>query len=232
MDAKNAVILKSYPNGIQLFLDSGMEFSELLEQVAVKFRESAAFFRDAAVAVSFEGRTLSKQEELRMVQTITDNSQLNITCIVGKDEELDRFYSKAVNAFGRMQENASAQFYRGTLRRGQMLETESGIIILGDVEAGASVISTGSIVVLGALRGNAYISGKEHYIAALEMTPQKLKIGDFKYQTEDKQRGPLYGLLYRRRSLPAKIQPQMAYVEKGRIVLRPITNEYPGGLMR
>ena len=80
---------------------------------------------------------------------------------MGKDEELDRFYSKAVNAFVRMQENASAQFYRGTLRRGQMLETESGIIILGDVEAGASVISTGSIVVLGALRGNAYISGKE-----------------------------------------------------------------------
>ena len=44
------------------------------------------------------------------------------------------------------------------------------------------------IIVLGRLAGNAYAGGDgrdHHFIAALEMTPQKLKIGDLKYKTKE-----------------------------------------------
>lgn len=41
---KNAVIIKSFPNGLSIFLDSELPFSQLLEEIAVKFSESANFF--------------------------------------------------------------------------------------------------------------------------------------------------------------------------------------------
>ena len=47
------------------------------------------------------------------------------------------------------------RFYRGTLKRNQVLESEASIVIVGDVEEGATVVSKGSIVVIGALLGSA-----------------------------------------------------------------------------
>ena len=151
---KNAVIVKSFRNGLTLYLDSDLDFGQLLEEVAGKFKESKEFFSDASVAVSFEGRELSFEEEDSLIETIRINSHLNITCIVGKDEEKNRIYGKALEEFRRKryEEESAGQFYRGTLRRGQILETESSIIVLGDVNPGSSVIAAGDIVVLGSPR--------------------------------------------------------------------------------
>ena len=79
------------------------------------------------------GRSLTLEEETRLVEAIMDNSSLNITCIVGRDEETERFYARALECVGRKkaQEESAGQFYRGTLRKGQILETESSIIVLG-----------------------------------------------------------------------------------------------------
>lgn len=228
---KNAVIVKSFQNGLILYLDKEIEFEELLEATSAKFKEAERFFKDAAVAVSFVGRSLTLEEETRLVEAIMDNSGLNITCIVGRDEETERFYARALECVGRKkaQEESAGQFYRGTLRKGQILETESSIIVLGDVNPGSSVISAGDIVVLGSLRGNAYAGGSgrsEHYVAALEMAPQKIKIGDFKYITNEKSKWA-FGSKREERTdgNPGGIQPQMAYVENNSIILKPITNE-------
>lgn len=78
-----------------------MDFGQLLEEVAGKFNESKEFFSDASVAVSFEGRELSFEEEDSLIETIRINSHLNITCIVGKDEEKNRIYGKALEEFRR-----------------------------------------------------------------------------------------------------------------------------------
>lgn len=37
---KNAVIVKSFQNGLILYLDKEIEFEELLEEAAAKFKES------------------------------------------------------------------------------------------------------------------------------------------------------------------------------------------------
>lgn len=100
-DMKNAVIVKSFRNGLTLYLDSDLDFGQLLEEVAGKFNESKEFFSDASVAVSFEGRELSFEEEDSLIETIRINSHLNITCIVGKDEEKNRIYGKALEEFRR-----------------------------------------------------------------------------------------------------------------------------------
>lgn len=218
---KNAVIIKSFPNGLSIFLDSEISFSQLLEEIALKFSESANFFKDASMVLSFEGRVLSDQEERQIVDTISANSRLNIVCIMGKDEETDRNFVRALQQFSFHQEvmENAGQFYKGTLKDGQILETENSIIVLGDVYPGACVISSKDIVVLGGLYGQAYAGGNGedgHFVVALEMSPEKLKIGDFKYKTSEKQS---------KWSIKPKIQPKIAFVNDARVKIEPITKE-------
>ena len=218
---KNAVIIKSFPNGLSIFLDSELPFSQLLEEIAVKFSESANFFKDASMVLSFEGRVLSDQEERQIVDIISANSRLKIVCIMGKDEETERNFVKALQQLSFHQEamENAGQFYKGTLKDGQILETENSIIVLGDVYPGACVISSKDIVVLGGLYGQAYAGGNGedgHFVVALEMSPEKLKIGDFKYKTSEKQS---------KWSIKPKIQPKIAFVNDARVKIEPITKE-------
>ena len=84
------------------------------------------------------------------------------------------------------------RFYKGTLRSGQVLESETSIIILGDVNPGARVISKGNVVVLGAMKGNAFVgaAGNESaFVAALSMDPMQIRIGDVIARSSDKVQG-------------------------------------------
>ena len=60
---KNSVIIKSFPNGIVLHLNQELDFDELLFQIAMKFKESSGFFKDAKMALSIKGRKLTDEEE-------------------------------------------------------------------------------------------------------------------------------------------------------------------------
>lgn len=218
---KNPVIIKSFQNGLSIYLDDEIPFAQLLEEIAFKFKESAHFFKDASMVLSFEGRELSDQEERQIVSTITANSALNVMCIMGKSEETNKTFVKALQKLSYHQEvlENAGQFYKGTLKDGQMLETENSVIVLGDVYPGACIISSKDIIILGGLYGQAYAGGsgaEGHFVVALEMSPEKLKIGDFKYKTSEKQS---------KWSIKPKIQPKIAYVEDGRVIIEPITKE-------
>lgn len=218
---KNPVIIKSFQNGLSIYLDDEIPFAQLLEEIAFKFKESAHFFKDASMVLSFEGRELSDQEERQIVSTITANSALNVMCIMGKNEETNKTFVKALQKLSYHQEvlENAGQFYKGTLKDGQMLETENSVIVLGDVYPGACIISSKDIIILGGLYGQAYAGGsgaEGHFVVALEMSPEKLKIGDFKYKTSEKQS---------KWSIKPKIQPKIAYVEDGRVIIEPITKE-------
>ena len=64
---KNSVILKSFSNGISVILDSVIPFEELLNDIAVKFRDADGFFKDASVAISLEGRALTEVQERQIL---------------------------------------------------------------------------------------------------------------------------------------------------------------------
>ena len=218
---KNPVIIKSFPNGLSLYLDEEMAFESLLEEIALKFKESAHFFKDARMGLSFEGRKLSEEEERKIIDVISENSSLNIVCIIGKDDETNQDYIRALQQldFHQQEIENAGQFYKGTLKNGQILETENSIVVLGDVYPGASIISAKDIVILGGLYGQAYAGGNGldgHFIVALEMSPEKLKIGEFKYKTSEKQS---------KWSIKPKIQPKIAYVKDGRVIMDTITKE-------
>lgn len=219
---KNSVIIKSFQNGIVLHLDAELPFDTLLMDIEDKFRESSSFFKDAKMALSIKGRTLSDQEERQILDAISANSNLHIICIVGEDEATNQSFVKALQQADFSDGSgvgSEGQFYRGTLKNGQILETESSIVILGDVYPGSAIVSARDIIVLGGLYGEAYAGGngsKDHYVAALEMSPEKLKIGDFKYRTKEKTS---------KWSIRPKVQPKIAYIKDEKIIIDSLTKE-------
>ena len=52
---RKSVIIKSNKYGLTVILDDKMPFQELLLDIADKFQESANFFRNAKMAVTFRG---------------------------------------------------------------------------------------------------------------------------------------------------------------------------------
>ena len=60
-------------------------------------------------------------------------------------------------------------------------------------------------------------NGQEgHYVVALEMEPERLKVGDFKYKGSNKMS---------KWSIRPKVQPKIAYVKNSRIIFEPLTKE-------
>lgn len=218
---KQSVIIKSFPNGIVLHLSEADTFEEILRETAIRFRESRDFFKDAKMALSIKGRKLTEEEENTLLNIISENSDIHILCLVSDDEDTDRMFIKAISETDFSEDgngNSAGQFYKGTLKNGEVLETEYSIVILGDVYPGSAIISARDIIVLGGLYGEAYAGGNGsdgHYVAALEMSPEKLKIGDFKYHAKEKSKW----------GIKPKVQPKIAYVKNKIIVMDSLTKE-------
>jgi septum site-determining protein MinC len=217
---KDIVVIKSFPNGISIFFDEEADFVDLKEAVANKFTQSRSFFGTVKMALSLEGRSFSAAEEMEILEIIRNHSDVEIICIVSKDDEQNKFYLKALEQVEkRVSDGNEGQFYKGSLKDQAVLETEASIVVLGDVYPGSAVISAKNIIILGGLYGEAYAGGngeEGHYIVALEMEPERLTIGDFKYKR---------GTKASKWSIRPKVQPKVAYVKNKRVIFEPLTKE-------
>ena len=177
------------------------------------------------MALSVEGRRLSESEQLEVVQTIQENTSLEILCIMEQDT-LTEAYMKEVLEDRKKELSASdGKFYKGTLRSGQVLESVSSVVIVGDVNPGAKIISQGNIIVLGALKGNAYAGAagdSNCFIVALEMDPIQIQIGDILAKSPDKKMKPMRRLR-RKEKNPVIPEAQIAVAKGGNIYIEPIT---------
>ncbi len=239
----NKVIIKSNRYGINLILDDQVPFPELLHIIAEKFTESGSFFKDAKMAVSFEGRTLTSQEEQSIADTIMANSAIRIVSIIDSNKDLEELMKERVEAQQERQQVAPATyvsapdmpdlnveqpvagFYKGNLRSGQTLECSSSVTLIGDVNPGANIISDGNIVVLGSLKGNACAgaSGDENcFIFALDMRPIQLQIGDLIAKSPDKDKESARSRK-RSKAESGQYSAQIAVVSDGYICIEPMT---------
>lgn len=188
---KSRVVIKSSKSGMTVILDPDCSFSELLSDLAAKFKESARFWGNVQMVLMLEGRKLSAGEELQIVNTITDNSGVEVLCLLDQDAERIERCEKALNQKLMELSARTGQFYRGNLRRGESLESEASIVVIGDVLHGARVTAKGNIIVLGTLSGTAHagVSGNEEaVVAALEMAPLQLRIASYAKHFGDKGR--------------------------------------------
>ena len=213
---KNSVMIKGNKYVIVVVLDENKSFEELKEELKNKFVESAKFFNtSSSMAISFEGKKLSLDEEREILDMIQHDTELNIVCVMDSTDE--EKYKKCVEAaVSGMNDTAGGQFYKGTLRSGQVLESDSSIVILGDVNPGAKVLSAGNVVILGSLKGTVYagIGGNPNaFVVALEMYPVQIKIGDIIARCADKPKKL------------SKPETKIAYVDGENIYIEPLNRE-------
>ena len=178
---KDGILIKSNKYGITIYFNSNGSFEELLEEVKEKFTAASKFFAHAKMAVEYEGRSFTEEEEKQLTAVIESAAEIEILCIIEKNTVTEQVHKKLLDESLEAIQKKDGQFYKGTLRGRQILESEQSIVIIGDIEEGATVASKGNVVVTGTIYGTviAGASGrKDVIIAALHMHPQKLRIGD------------------------------------------------------
>lgn len=227
------VMIKSNKYGINLILDPDIAFVDLLKAVIEKFKESEKFFKNSKLGISFAGRNLSDEEEQKIIHAITENTSIEILCIVDNNEENAERMKQQIDAYSEAVEreyaramSSQGEFYRGTLRSGQVLESDASITILGDVNPGARVSSGGNIVVLGALKGNAQagIYGDTNcFILALEMDPIQIQIGDLLAKSPDKEKKKRRTAFVREKKDSNELQ--IAVARDGNIYIEPVSRK-------
>ncbi|MDR1701075.1 MAG: septum site-determining protein MinC [Lachnoclostridium sp.] len=214
------VVIKGTKSGIIVVLDKQIPMEQLKTECVKKFIASRDFLGKSQVAISFEGKSLSDQEEIEFVDLISANSDLDIVCIIDNNEKREALFNRTLNERLKQLDSNTGNFYKGTLRSGQVLEFETSVIMLGDVNVGAQVVSTGNVVILGALKGNVYAGAAGNpnaFVAALKMSPKQIRISDVIARAPDGDDSIGEG---------AKI----AFVEDNNIYIEPLTKEVLGDI--
>ena len=212
---KAPVVIKGNKSGIRIVLDDALPFPEILEEVEKKFKESSDFLGEAQVAVSFDGRKLTEEQEAILLECIKENSKLQVVCLIDEDKQREELFNQTLNEKLMAMNANSGQFFKGNLRSGQEMEFETSVVILGDINVGAQVVSTGNVIVLGSLYGTVYAgaAGKENaFIVALKMNPMQIRISDVIARSSDE-----------KQETPA--EPQIAYLQDGAIYLDTLSSQ-------
>ena len=166
------VMIKGNKSGIILVLDKDLQFDTLKKDIADKFKETSKFLGKTTMAISFEGRELSVEEQKEVISIIEENSELKIGYVVTKENEQQKLVHKSIESRVSEINSNTGQFYKGNLRSGQVLEVETSVVVIGDVNAGAKVISKGNIIIIGNLKGNVFAGAggnKDCFVLALSV---------------------------------------------------------------
>lgn len=182
--------IKSFQNGIALHLDPNAEFEDVLADVGKRFEEARKFFKNATMALSIEDRIVSDEEEKRIVSAINEHSDINLMCIVGKNEETNRKYVKALKRVESEYGSSSARIYVGNIGDGDIIEADNALIVYGDIERGGAVTATSDVIVFGNIYGQVYagIQGDEKaLVIAFGASPMTVSIAGTKFSDKIKQ---------------------------------------------
>lgn len=218
---RNAVVIKSSKAGMTVILDPELPFGELLDAIGKKFSESARFWGSVQMTLTLEGRVLTAAQEFAIVDTITKNSQIEVLCLLDTDAERIERCEKALNDKLMELNSQTGQFYRGTLKRGDCLESEASIVIIGNVDHGARVTAKGNVIVLGELKGTvtAGVSGNpQAVVMALDMAPLQIRIGDMSSRFNERNKRLGRG-------------PMIALAEDGAIVMRSLKKSFLNNML-
>ena len=214
---RNAVVIKSSKAGMTVILDPELPFDELLDAIGKKFSESARFWGSVQMTLTLEGRDLTAAQEFAIVDTITKNSQIEVLCLLDTDAERIERCEKALNDKLMELNSQTGQFYRGTLKRGDCLESEASIVIIGNVDHGARVTAKGNVIVLGELKGTvtAGVSGNPQ---AVVMALLQIRIGDMSSRFNERNKRLGRG-------------PMIALAEDGAIVMRSLKKSFLNNML-
>ena len=96
--SNQSVIIKSNRYGLVVLLDDQPDWDTIKNEVAEKFRSSDKFFGDAQMALSFQGRKLSAEEEAELLKIIGESCRIQIVCVVEENTAEEQAMKAAVES--------------------------------------------------------------------------------------------------------------------------------------
>lgn len=218
---KEPVIIKNFQNGLHMIMDPELDYDIILNSLADKLEKSRSFFGNAQVALTVSGRQLVDSEEVQLVDTVMEHSSLEVICIMCKDQAANKTYIKALQKILDLIPGSDRGILvEESMRNGARIESPNDVVVLGDVMYGCKVIAGRNVVVMGSLYGEAIagsLGDDNACVIALEMAPEELTIGSFKYTINKK------GLKWGAKN--GKTTPQIAFCDGKKIVFEPLTKE-------
>ena len=203
------VLLKGNSIGLTMVLDPEMKFEKLKAAICEKFIQAKDFFNgQTQIALKIEGRKLTSQQLEEVLGIIAEKTTLTIAYVIEDDKIMETSFKEALKKLEEKEQKRSqsliderrkgdGQFYRGTLRSGQSLESDGSVVVVGDDHA---------------------------FVAALDMQPMQIRIGKHIARSADgepEKKKKFFG-----RSKNSDNQPmeaQIAFVEEGNIYIEPIS---------
>ena len=169
---KSPVIIKGNKYGFQIVLNPDLSFEDLLQEVTFKFRESNGFFdRNRPMAVSFDGREITEEEQNALVDAITENSDLRIGYLIDGAKNVEKTFARVVKERGPARTHAfkpEVTVEEETVPEEplpgvqEMFHSEqptekNGQFYRGTLRSGQSIEVDGSIVILGDINPGAQV---------------------------------------------------------------------------
>lgn len=151
---KNSCIIKSHPKGISVILDETVPFEQLVYDICEVFAKSKDFFGNGELILSLEGRTLTPQETMIVVEAIELNTNTKVPLIIDDSEIRDVRTVGALDKYYFEKSDSNAKIIRGNVNSGQVITSDTGVLVLGDVKKNAQIIARGNVCVMGKLEGD------------------------------------------------------------------------------
>ncbi len=214
----NPVVIKGNKYGITFVMEEDASFDEIKQSVIDKIKESADLFSEGNVAVSFQGKKLTTDQEKELIDAITENSDINILCIVDNDNTSKNTSKRIIENAIEDLSSTNAQIIKGTIRSGSNPVFKKSVIVLGDVNPGGQITSDGNVIILGSLKGTVTAGAcgnDDAFVVALEMAPIMIQIGSVIARSTDAGT----------RIKPLSQSPMIAYVEDNNIYIEKYTKE-------
>lgn len=228
--------IKSSANGLRIIMAAAGSMDELEEALRQKLTDGRKFFGDAKMALSFEGKVLTEEEQDHFCDIITECTDINIVCLVDLSKAADSF-QQCIRTVADEYKKNDICFIRNSVINQEFIDSEKDVVVIGDVHPGCTIISEKSIYIFGGLYGEAYAGlrssenpkiqppevnhdevhneASKQVILAMEMAPEELRIGRLCYQPAKK---PRWGI-------KPKLLPQIAYASNDKINIEPYTKE-------
>ena len=200
---KENVVLKGTKDGISVVLKPEIPFDVIVGDVAEKFDKSKSFFSNGRYNINITGRKLQPAERLQLEKSISEilaECEINI----GYIDEI----KQSAKVFNDIKEGYT-KFHEGTLRSGQLIESQGNLVIIGDANPGSEVVAAGNVVVMGAIRGivHAGCTGNRNaFVVALNLNPTQIRIADIITRPPDNE-------------VRKSITPERAYIKDNTIYI-------------
>ncbi len=210
MSEKNLVVFKGTGDGITVLMDDLADFDVVLSEFIDKLNASKKFFKGSKVSIRFKGRTLTREEQDRLLTLLRNQNILNISFLHELENDL------IVNTNQSYDDQTShTHFHYGIVRSGQHIQYHGNIVVLGDVNPGGLITAGGNIIILGALKGKVHaglnLNVSKPFIVALGMYALQIGLRNIVAQSPDGD--TVYG---KKEQIPqiAYIQQEQIYVDQ------------------